>query len=251
MAIKAVVLARKNGDGADVVLPRTSADLVGYEKENSTATNVKEALDEINDNFQGEAPGIVRRVEVLEANFMPKTGGTFTGLVSVNEGILLGDGSASEIAEYSKIIYGNVETGSIASRVGRQLADNTPFLDWYFLDSTTRAVTYSLNYNFATATLRGLLRNDNGEPYTVSLPLSIAPKNNPSLVGYFAPINQLHGPSGFSLPSGGTYAVYILFGSDGGAVMHSAAGIFAGGNTFTHPNANANWTLRGFYWRLG
>ena len=129
MAIKAVVLARKNGDGADVALPRTSADLVGYEKENSTATNVKEALDEINDNFQGEAPGIVQRVEVLETDFMPKTGGTFTGLVSVNEGILLGDSSASEIAEYSKIIYGNVETGSIASRVGRQLADNTPFLD--------------------------------------------------------------------------------------------------------------------------
>ena len=66
MEIKAVVLARKNGDSAEVALPRTSADLVGYEKENSTATNVKEALDEINDNFQGEAPGIVQRVEALE-----------------------------------------------------------------------------------------------------------------------------------------------------------------------------------------
>ena len=71
MAIKAVVLAQKNGDGADVALPRTSADLVGYEKENSTATNVREALDEMNDNFQGEAPGIVRRVEVLEAKPAP------------------------------------------------------------------------------------------------------------------------------------------------------------------------------------
>ena len=191
------------------------------------------------------------RVEALETNSMPKTGGTFAGPVSVNEGILLGDSSASEVAEYSKIIYGNVENGSIAIRVGREFTNDTPFLDSYFLDSTTRAVTYSLNYNFATATLRGLLRNDNGEPYTVSLPLSIAPKNDPSLVGYFAPINQLYGPSGFSLPSGGVYAVYILFGSDGGAVMHSAAGIFAGGSTFTHPNANAKWTLRGFYWRLG
>ena len=66
MEIKAVVLARKNGDSAEVALPLTSADLVGYEKENSTATNVKEALDEINDNFQGEAPGIVQRVEALE-----------------------------------------------------------------------------------------------------------------------------------------------------------------------------------------
>ncbi len=67
MTTKAVTLARKNGTGADLLLPRTSADLVGYEKENSTATNVREALDEMNDNFQGEKPGIVKRVEVLEA----------------------------------------------------------------------------------------------------------------------------------------------------------------------------------------
>ena len=39
MTTKAVTLARKNGTGADLLLPRTSADLVGYEKENSTATN--------------------------------------------------------------------------------------------------------------------------------------------------------------------------------------------------------------------
>lgn len=250
MEIKAVVLARKNGDSAEVALPRTSADLVGYEKENSTATNVKEALDEINDNFQGEAPGIVQRVEALETDFMPKTGGTFTGLVSVNEGILLGDGSASEIAEYSKIIYGNVETGSIASRVGRQLADNTPFLDWYFLDSTTRAVTYGLNYNFATATLRGLLRNDNGEPYTVSLPLGIAPNNNPSLVGHFVPINQLYGNEGYTVPEGGTSAVFMIFAAENGTVQHSYAGVLAGGTKVTFPVATAYWSLRGFCWRI-
>ena len=251
MSVKNVVLAQRNGNGVDVVLPRTSADLVGYEKENSTATNVKEALDEINDNFQGEAPGIVQRVEVLETDFMPKTGGTFTGLVSLESSLRLRVASASDTVEYSQPIYGEITNGVVASRVGSTLLDSAPFLDAYFFDSATDSIKYSLNYNFATATLKGILRNDNGEPYTVSLPLSIAPKNNPSLVGYFASINQLHGPSGFSLPSGGTYAVYILFGSDGGAAMHSAAGIFAGGSTFTHPNANANWTLRGFYWRLG
>ena len=250
MEIKAVVLARKNGDSAEVALPRTSADLVGYEKENSTATNVKEALDEINDNFQGEAPGIVQRVEALETDFMPKTGGTFTGLVSVNEGILLGDGSASEIAEYSKIIYGNVETGSIASRVGRQLADNTPFLDWYFLDSTTRAVTYGLNYNFATATLRGLLRNDNGEPYTVSLPLGIVPHNTPSLVGHFVAINQLYGNEGYPVPEGGASAVSMIFAAENGTVQHSYSGVLAGGTKVTFPAATAYWSLRGFCWRI-
>ena len=76
MTTKAVTLARKNGTGADLLLPRTSADLVGYEKENSTATNVREALDEMNDNFQGEKPGIVKRVETLEEKVQPFTAPT-------------------------------------------------------------------------------------------------------------------------------------------------------------------------------
>ena len=76
MTTKAVTLARKNGTGADLLLPRTSADLVGYEKDNSTATNVREALDEMNDNFQGEKPGIVKRVETLEEKVQPFTAPT-------------------------------------------------------------------------------------------------------------------------------------------------------------------------------
>lgn len=35
MATKAVTLAQKSGSDAEVLLPYTSADLVGYEKENS------------------------------------------------------------------------------------------------------------------------------------------------------------------------------------------------------------------------
>lgn len=76
MATKAVTLAQKSGSDAEVLLPYTSADLVGYEKENSTATNVKEALDEMNDNFQGEKPGIVQRVEDLEEKVQPFTAPT-------------------------------------------------------------------------------------------------------------------------------------------------------------------------------
>lgn len=76
MATKAVTLAQKSGSGAEVLLPHTSADLVGYEKENSTATTVKEALDEMNDNFQGEKPGIVQRVEDLEEKVQPFTAPT-------------------------------------------------------------------------------------------------------------------------------------------------------------------------------
>ena len=41
MTTKAVILAQKSGEGTDMILPHTSADLVGYEKENSTATNVR------------------------------------------------------------------------------------------------------------------------------------------------------------------------------------------------------------------
>ncbi len=62
----AATLAQKNGESLDLVLPVTSADLVRYSKDNSTAATVQEAIDEIEDNFQGEAPGIVARVEALE-----------------------------------------------------------------------------------------------------------------------------------------------------------------------------------------
>lgn len=47
MTTKAVMLAQKNGNGTDVLLPNTSADLVGYERESSEVQNVKEALDEL------------------------------------------------------------------------------------------------------------------------------------------------------------------------------------------------------------
>lgn len=47
MTTKAVTLAQKNGNGTDVLLPNTSADLVGYEREGSEVQNVKEALDEL------------------------------------------------------------------------------------------------------------------------------------------------------------------------------------------------------------
>lgn len=67
---KAVVLREKTANGTETVLPRTSADLVGYSTANSTANstaaNVQEALDEMNDNFQGEAPGVVARVTAVE-----------------------------------------------------------------------------------------------------------------------------------------------------------------------------------------
>ena len=249
MEIKAVVLARKNGDSAEVALPRTSADLVGYEKENSTATNVKEALDEINDNFQGEAPGIVQRVEVLETDFMPKTGGTFTGLVSLESSLRLGVTSASDTVEYSQPIYGEITNGVVASRVGSTLLDSAPFLDAYFFDSATDSIKYNLNYNFATASLRAVINNDGGS-YAVSLPLGIAPHNDPNRVGHFVAINQLYGNEGYTVPEGGTSAVFMIFAAENGTVQHSYAGVLAGGTKVTFPTATEYWGLRGFCWRI-
>lgn len=249
MSVKNVVLAQRNGNGVDVALPRTSADLVGYEKENSTATNVKEALDEINDNFQGEAPGIVQRVEALETNFMPKTGGTFTGLVSLESSLRLGVTSASDTVEYSQPIYGEITNGVVASRVGSTLLDSAPFLDAYFFDSATDSIKYNLNYNFATASLRAVINNDGGS-YAVSLPLGIAPHNDPNRVGHFVAINQLYGNEGYPVPEGGTSAVFMIFVGVDGVVHHSYAGVLAGGTKVTYPPATANWSIRGFCWRI-
>ena len=48
MSAKNVVLAQRNGNGVDVVLPRTSADLTGYENADAPGVEtVAEALDDI------------------------------------------------------------------------------------------------------------------------------------------------------------------------------------------------------------
>lgn len=73
MEASAVTLALKSGNGADILTPVTHANLVSYEKENSTAKTVQEALDEINTNFQGEKPGITSRVEALESSGLGTT----------------------------------------------------------------------------------------------------------------------------------------------------------------------------------
>ena len=57
MATKAVTLGQKNGNAVDVALPRTSADLVGYENaEAGGVTDVAAALDTL---FEGAADVIV------------------------------------------------------------------------------------------------------------------------------------------------------------------------------------------------
>ena len=68
MEASAVTLALKSKGGADILTPVTHANFVSYEKENSTAKTVQEALDEINTNFQGEKPGITSSVEALESS---------------------------------------------------------------------------------------------------------------------------------------------------------------------------------------
>lgn len=71
MATKAVLLAQRNKDGADLLLPNTSADLVGYKHEETKADNVKGALDEL----MAAKPDIVQRVEALENKFDGGGGG--------------------------------------------------------------------------------------------------------------------------------------------------------------------------------
>ena len=73
MEAAAVTLALKSKGGADMLTPVTHANFVSYEKENSTAKTVQEALDEINTNFQGEKPGITSRVDALESSGLGTT----------------------------------------------------------------------------------------------------------------------------------------------------------------------------------
>ena len=77
MSAKNVVLAQRNGNGVDVVLPRTSADLTGYENVDAPGVEtVAEALDDIYARSPGNIAALAGRVDVLE-----------TGQVEQNEDI--------------------------------------------------------------------------------------------------------------------------------------------------------------------
>lgn len=67
MSVKNVVLAQRNGNGVDVVLPRTSADLTGYENADAPGVdNVAGALDELYARNPGDTSSLTGRVEALE-----------------------------------------------------------------------------------------------------------------------------------------------------------------------------------------
>lgn len=138
MTTKAVTLARKNGTGADLLLPRTSADLVGYEKENSTATNVREALDEMNDNFQGEKPGIVKRVETLE-----------TEMDAVETAAANAQATANEANADSGVAAGNYGAPSDAAPA-QGAAFTVPFLTVNSKGKVTAAANRSISMPVST-----------------------------------------------------------------------------------------------------
>lgn len=67
MATKSVILGQKTGDGADVLLPHTSADLVGYENADvAGVTDVAAALDNLFEGAVGDVSSLAGRVDALE-----------------------------------------------------------------------------------------------------------------------------------------------------------------------------------------
>lgn len=68
MTTKSVLLAQKTGDGADVLLPHTSADLVGYENADvAGVTDVAAALDDLFAKSPGNISVLTGRVDALES----------------------------------------------------------------------------------------------------------------------------------------------------------------------------------------
>ncbi len=62
-----VTLALKNGDAARPLYPVTEAASVYHERGDASPSTVKKELDSLNDALQGAAPGLVARVDALEA----------------------------------------------------------------------------------------------------------------------------------------------------------------------------------------
>ena len=100
MSVKNVVLAQRNGNGVDVVLPRTSADLTGYENADAPGVEtVAEALDDIYARSPGNIAALAGRVDVLE-----------TGQVEQNEDIAALE---SGVADWTASKPGIVQRGEV------------------------------------------------------------------------------------------------------------------------------------------
>lgn len=115
MATKPVILGQKNGDGADLLLPHTSADLVGYENAAAPgAGDVAAALDAL---FEGAGGGISE---------LPTASVTQAGITKLNDSVTSTSTSEAATANAVKTSYDKAaDAESAAEQASAAAADWT------------------------------------------------------------------------------------------------------------------------------
>lgn len=122
---RTVILARKKGHTAQPLYPVTEAALVLHERGDDSPSSAKMELDGLNDALQGPAPGLVSRVEALEAGqyrpystyYAIKVGETF---VCPSDGVALFHAGGKPGRCYSEILAEDGET--LLAEVGLDIA---------------------------------------------------------------------------------------------------------------------------------
>ncbi len=279
MATKAVTLTQKNGDTVDVLMPRTSADLVGYEKEN--ATNVRQALDDMYDAIRGEKPGIVSRVEALEGRVPEPPATTDTDSLLR---YLAADADWGEFSRHNFAADPTVANGGELVLAGTShpegLDANTLAYGTYISVALRHAPTESGTL-IAIPTFRGkdsygvtqvFFSYDYPVMYrttlsSLSVPMGSLPKaehwgpwgfcgpNRPrggqdASMGCWRYLNNNLGGNTITLPSGGVWAYHAVGYNTTANGLHSGdtADVVPGGAVITVGNSSTE--VRGFAWRI-
>jgi hypothetical protein len=161
---------------------------------------------------------------------------TGSGLAKLTDGVL-GTASAgdadSAVSDASDTAKGKVELATSA-----EVATGT---------DTTRAVTpkgAADAYLSKSGNLSGLADTSAARSTIGAAPLPLTASG----VGQFITAVQNTAGSGYTLPSGGTWAWYMVYRSSSGTLNGHGAGVAAGG-TEVRPGVSGN-TLGGFAWRI-
>lgn len=240
MATKAVTLARKNGNSADVLLPHTSADLVGYERDGSEVKNTREALDELYRN-SGAQPDMDDIKKILTPSRLTLTGPNPLSSAAFGGGTIYFQNTESAEGELSPnrldidTVNGslNSENDNFILRIRRhkngKILSGLDFyisqgFDYVFPEGNTSFRRYPIGYAY--------MMGNNSIP------------TNGLHIGTVFPIDTR---TDFTIPPIGTWEVFGIKFNSSNIVESETIGVWGGGNIVSVKN---NSRLLGYARRI-
>lgn len=302
MATRDVILARKTGDGADLLLPRTSADLVGYENaEAAGVTDVAAALDNLFARSPGNISVLTGRVDALESGQVEQdadisaAGAAAADWTASKPGIVQRVEALEALSHpYQGVSQDAGNMATVGSDLGVMVPKGAPYtLTALPADANIDALDAGVYLLPASTTLQGhlppewagsddavlIVFEDGNNPqvrrqrwlsstnmfyrefYLSQVDLAIAgwntisaPSPRPSGIGVGIGVVQTVAQAAnvnapYVVPAGGVWMVSVIFTDASGLVIDSMSYVVAGGTTVI-PAATNYAVIRGFCWRI-